>query len=168
MKLISPAKSNDILSLLNRQLSTREIANIVGVSQSTVCNIRKARLPNRTPKKSGRPPKLSEIQKRFIVRNVTSGKVNTATEMKKQLYDNIGVSICSDTIRNCLKNAGLRSFTKIKKPKLEKRHIKQRKKFARKYKSWTVEDLKRVIWSDETKINRIGSGGRKRAWKIPK
>ena len=28
-----------------------------------------------------------------------------------------------------------------------------------------MEDWKRVVWSDETKINRLGSDGRKWAWK---
>ena len=28
-----------------------------------------------------------------------------------------------------------------------------------------MEDWKRVVWSDETKINRIGSDGRKWVWK---
>ena len=37
--------------------------------------------------------------------------------------------------------------------------------FALKYKEWTVEDWKRVIWSDETKINRIASDGRQWVWK---
>jgi hypothetical protein len=32
--------------------------------------------------------------------------------------------------------------------------------FAEKYLHWTVEDWKRVIWSDETKINRFGSDRR--------
>src|SRR5579863_9446168 len=69
------------------------------------------------------------------------------------------------TVRNCLKEAGLKSFPKAKKPLLTKRHIRQRLAFARKYQHWTVEDWKRVIWSDETKINRLGSDGRKWAWK---
>lgn len=30
---------------------------------------------------------------------------------------------------------------------------------------WTVEDWKRVVWSDETKINRVGSDGRNWVWK---
>ena len=33
------------------------------------------------------------------------------------------------------------------------------------YVDWTVEDWKQVIWSDETKINRFGSDGRKWCWK---
>ena len=39
--------------------------------------------------------------------------------------------------------------------------------FALKYKDWTVEDWKRVIWLDETKINRLGSDGRSWVWKKP-
>jgi hypothetical protein len=37
--------------------------------------------------------------------------------------------------------------------------------FARYYKNWTVEDWKRILWSDETKINRIGSDGKIYTWK---
>ena len=31
--------------------------------------------------------------------------------------------------------------------------------------NWTVEDWKHVLWTDETKINRIGSDGRVYTWK---
>lgn len=38
--------------------------------------------------------------------------------------------------------------------------------FAYQYKDWTLEDWKRVCFSVESKINRIGSDGRKLAWKF--
>lgn len=44
-------------------------------------------------------------------------------------------------------------------------HRKKRLAFALKYQNWTVEDWKRVFWSDETKINRIGSDGKQWVWK---
>src|SRR3954469_19792037 len=37
--------------------------------------------------------------------------------------------------------------------------------FAISHKDWTVEDWKRVIWSDQTKINHLGSDGKKWVWK---
>ena len=49
---------------------------------------------------------------------------------------------------------------KKKKPFLSARHRQQRLAFALKQREWTVEDWKRVIQSDETKINRFGSDGR--------
>src|SRR3954470_4711683 len=59
----------------------------------------------------------------------------------------------------------MKAITKKKKPWLLPRHIRQRLDFALCHQHWTVEDWKRVIWSDETKINRLGSDGRKWAWK---
>ena len=54
---------------------------------------------------------------------------------------------------------------KKKKPLLSVRHRKARLAFAQKHREWTVEDWKRVIWSDETKINRFGSDEREWVWK---
>jgi transposase len=74
-------------------------------------------------------------------------------------------NISADTIRRALKEAGLKAITKKKKPRLLKRHIRQRLDFALRHQYWTTEDWKCVIWSDETKINRLGSDGRKWVWK---
>jgi hypothetical protein len=45
------------------------------------------------------------------------------------------------------------------------KHRQRKLNFALKYKNWTVKDWTRVIWSYETKINRIGSDGRMYVWK---
>ncbi|QRV78688.1 Transposase [Ceratobasidium sp. AG-Ba] len=37
--------------------------------------------------------------------------------------------------------------------------------FANIHKDWTVEDWTRVLWSDETKVNRLGSDGIHWGWK---
>jgi len=39
--------------------------------------------------------------------------------------------------------------------------------FAIAHKDWTLEDWKHVLWSDETKINHLGSDGRRWVWKKP-
>jgi hypothetical protein len=65
-----------------------------------------------------------------------------------------------------LKSASLKAVVKKKKPLLSVKHRKHRPNFALKYQHWTVEDWTRVIWSDETKINRIGSNRRKYVWKV--
>ena len=44
-------------------------------------------------------------------------------------------------------------------------HRNKHLNFALKYKEWTVEDRKRVIWLDKTKINRIVSYERQWVWK---
>ena len=44
------------------------------------------------------------------------------------------------------------------------RHRKARLEFAERHLDWTVEDWKKIVWSDETKINRFGSDGRDQVW----
>lgn len=36
--------------------------------------------------------------------------------------------------------------------------------FAKAYENFTTDDWKKVTWSDETKINRVGSDGRNWTW----
>jgi transposase len=64
-----------------------------------------------------------------------------------------------------LKQHSFIAVTKKKKPLLTAVHRKKRLAFALKHREWTVEDWKRVMWSDETKINRIGSDGKQWVWK---
>ena len=41
----------------------------------------------------------------------------------------------------------------------------ERLRWANEHKDWTIDDWKRVVWSDETKINRFGSDGAQWYWK---
>ena len=66
-----------------------------------------------------------------------------------------------------LKREGLKSAVKKKKPFLSSTHRKAHLEFALEYQYWTLDDWARVIWSDETKVNRLGSDGRLWVWKQP-
>ena len=55
----------------------------------------------------------------------------------------------------------------IKKSLLTKKHIKARYDFDLKHESWTVDDWKHVLFSDETKLNKRGSGGKVWTWRRP-
>ncbi|KAG1194385.1 hypothetical protein G6F35_013397 [Rhizopus arrhizus] len=79
----------------------------------------------------------------------------------------MGKSVSVDTVRRALKNAGLVSFVKPKKPLINERNRKRRLQWARQHIDWTVNDWMNVIWSDETKVNRFGSDGKSYAWKVP-
>ena len=59
----------------------------------------------------------------------------------------------------------MKAVVKQKRPLLRKRHRAARLYWAIAHKDWTLEGWKRVVWSDESKINRLGSDGRKWLWK---
>ena len=165
MKHISKEISNNIISLLDNGLSLRQIATQLGVSHTTVMRERMKARPNIQKRQGGQPTKLTITDKRQIIRTITSGKVDTAVQLVQELRTTTTTHVGADTIRRSLKQAGMKAITKKKKPRLLPRHIRQRLDFALCHQHWTVEDWKRVIWSDETKINRLGSDGRKWAWK---
>jgi len=70
------------------------------------------------------------------------------------------ISVCPNIVRLTLKKVGLRAFTKIRKPKTFTTPLKQRLDLAVKYREWTIDNWKKVIWSDETKVYQYRSDGR--------
>ena len=167
MKNISQDIHDRITHLLETGLSARKIASQVGISHSTVNRVCSQAMPNARKSRGGRPSKLTPRDKRKLVRLVTSGKVDTATQLQQELQNVMGIRINDQTVRNALKQEGLKAVVKKKRPRLLARHIKNRYEFALKYQYWTVEDWKRVVFSDETKISRLGSDGCKWVWKVP-
>src|SRR5688572_16882792 len=77
-----------------------------------------------------------------------------------ELKSRFGIQVSDRTIRRVLKKKGLKSVEKKKKPLLSKKNIKARLDFAKAHQYWTSDDWERVIFSDETKINRFNSDGR--------
>ena len=98
---------------------------------------------------------------------VTSGKADNAAQLTRELKNTTNINVSTDNVHRVLKEAGLKAVVKQKKPRLLPRHIRQHLDFALCHQHWTVEDWKRVIFSDETKINRLGSDGREWEWKEP-
>ena len=54
---------------------------------------------------------------------------------------------------------------KKKHPLLRPSHRQARLEWAERHKEYTIADWRRVVWSEETKINYIGSDERKWVWK---
>ena len=84
------------------------------------------------------------------MRDITSGKKYRGA---KQLIETSQNTIHSKAFRRKLCKAGLKSLRKNKRPSLSLKDRTFRLRFARKYESWTVEDLKSVVWSDETRTD---------------
>ena len=96
---------------------------------------------------------------------MTSGQFDNAVQATNFINSTLPQPVHPQTVRNALKEAGFYSATKKKVPMLKATHCQKHLKFAQYHESWTVEDWKRVLWSDETKINHIGSDGKVYIWK---
>jgi transposase len=165
MKPISDEVRNNIVSLLDSGLSGRQISARLNVGRSTVNRVRAATRHETEKPRAGRPAKLSVADKRRLVRTITSGKADNPVQVARELKHTVGVETSAQTVRRALKEVGLKAATKKRKPRLLPRHIRGRMDFALRHQHWTVEDWKQVVWSDETKINRLGSDGCKWVWR---
>lgn len=161
MKRVSQAKRAECLLMLQNGKSTRTISKELRISLGTISSIRSTS-PLQISNRAGPPRVLSARDRQRLVRLVLSGKADNASQLKKLAE----LKCSTQTIRNALRSEGLAARVKVKKPLLQAHHFSARLKFAQKYRYWTTDDWKRVIFSDETKINRMGSDGRTWVWGI--
>src|SRR5271157_145686 len=167
MKKISDATRSTIISLLDDGLSARQIAFRVKVGHSTVNKIRAVYHHTIPKSKGGRKPRLTANDKRHILRIWKSGERENAPQIACQLREDTGKDFSHDTIARALREAGLKAGRKPKKPKLLERHKKTRREWVYTHKNWSETDWERVIWSDETIIERYGDHGKKWIWRKP-
>ncbi len=170
MPQLSIEKRARIYALLEEGYQANIIASKEGVHKSTVTRLRQKKeetgsLENK--KRPGHPRVLSVHTERKILRLVTSNECSTAVSIQGNLKNHEKIQVSTETIRRTLRRNGLESRIKKKKPYLKKTHRKRRLDFAKRHRNWTVEDWKKVIWSDESKFMLFGSDGRQYCWKKP-
>lgn len=165
MKPISPKDLQHILYLLDSGHSGHSISKATGISTGSISNIRKKHRPTLLSSSGGCPKKLSPANIHYAVRQMTTSKADNATQLTSTLSTIIDQPLSHKTVRRALKSAGLKAVVKKKHPKLTTKHRRERMDFAIAHKDWTMEDWKRVVWSDETKVNRLGSDGKIWVWK---
>jgi transposase len=165
MRRVSQKQTDSVVSLLQAGKSVRDISKSLQIGLGTISRIKKKHCSTIPTSTGGRPRKLSQRDVQHAVRLITSGQSDTATDVTKSLRDITNQDLSPQTVRRYLKEAGMKSAVKKKKALLSSRHRKTRMEWAEAHKDYTVADWKRVVWTDETKINRLGSDGRAWVWK---
>ena len=158
MRPITPQQHAHIISLLPNYTHCK-IASKTDLSRSTVDGVAKEVELDKENSKGGCPAKLSETNKCFIAHQITSGHIDNAVQAAQFINPIIPQPIHPQTIRRALKKNNFQAVIKQKCPLLTQKHQQEHLKFAHTHSNWTVEDWKSVLWSDETKINRIGNDG---------
>jgi transposase len=164
MRPIPSATVKEAIRLMAEGASTRETARQLAISSASASRIYSANKENMSGNKAGRPRKIDTKTVEYLKVNVKRGLFKTAVEAKVQANKQLPQPVSASTIRRRLREAGLIAKRRMKRPALKKRHISGRLRFVTKYKEWTEDDWARVIWSDESKVNRICSDGLQWIW----
>lgn len=142
-----------------------EIAKILNISRKKVYNAINSCVENPDVLINGkiRKPRSRKTDARTdaaIVRMVKNDPFKSSRQIASDINQSLSTKISSRLVRRRLNEANLFGRISRKKPLLSKINISKRLNFAKTHQEKGLNFWKNVLWSDETKINRIGPDGR--------
>lgn len=153
-KRLSESEIARILELKKQNFTISKISKIVKRSRKVIYNLLKDPSNYGKKKSCGRPPVLSEQDKRAILR-IASNSTLTAREIAHRA----GVTADVRSVRRVLQRSKHLQRLKLKqKPPLTTEHKKHRLTFAKDRIHWRSK-WKRVIFTDEKRFNLDGPDG---------
>ncbi|KAK3916467.1 hypothetical protein KUF71_006241, partial [Frankliniella fusca] len=144
-----------IIRLHNKCWSLKKIADTVGRPRSTVQSIIDRFSATKTlanKPRSGRPPSLSESDKRFVVREIKKNPRTSAPKIAAALTVR-GTPVSTSTVRNTLRDVNFHGRQARKKFWVSKVNREKRLRFAEEHRNTGPEVFDKTIWTDESKYN---------------
>jgi transposase len=126
MRSISSTQLDIILSLLDQGLSSKAIASRTHLGHSNISKICSKHCPNLQKSNGGHPSELSSTTICHSMCLISIGKLDTATQVARELSHSHQVSVSSKTVCRTLRKQGMKANTKVKKAKLKPHHAKAR------------------------------------------
>ena len=151
--------------MLDAGQSAHSIASATGLHVSTISRLCSKEHSELQKAAGGCSSKLFSANMCHAICLILSGKAENAVQVTKALTNIVNQPLSATTVHWHLKKTGMKALVKSKHPLLSAKHHKACLDYAYALKDWTVEDWKKVVWSDETKINHLGSDGHKWVWK---
>lgn len=152
---ISPKKRTKIVTLSEHtSMTQRDIAKECCVSLGAVNKILKKKRETGTIEvnrkgKCGRKRKTTARDEVFLIRESRLNPRKTSQELQQDLA-HAGVVVHDSTVRKRLIEGGRKTIRPQKKQLLTAAMMKKRYDWAKLYKGWTVEDWRKVLFSDES------------------
>ena len=157
------------IGMLHSGLSQKHVANVLSVSQSVVSRMWNRLITTgnvRHLHAGGRERSTNEVQDRFLMVQAQRHRFDNATTFRRDFQNATGVRISTQTIRNRLHDAGLRSRRPAIRVPLTV-HVQMPLAWARDHVTWTQNDWAPVLFTDESRFCVDFTDRRARLWRIP-
>lgn len=141
--------------------SKKKISDITGVPRTTVIRIiQKLETEGNSSRKSGsgRKRKTTKREDKIIIRESKKDPFLTAVDISRIVSTDHNINVSHDTVNRRLNEAGLPSRVARKKPFISDTNVEKRLNWCLKYKDWTVEQWKRVLFCDESAFTLVYHG----------
>ena len=109
----------------------------------------------------------NEVQDRFLVVQAWCHRFDNATTLRKDFQNATDVRISTQTIRNGLHDAGLRSRRSAIRVPLTRYHVQMRLAWARDHVTWTQNDWVPVLFTDDSRFCVDFTDRHARVWRMP-
>ncbi|KAK2958494.1 putative Transposable element Tcb2 transposase [Blattamonas nauphoetae] len=166
-------KRGAAIALKRTGLSQREIGRRLEVPKSTIQQFfrvhRNSRLSNadlKDRRRSGRPRCTTRRQDRFIIRSITNDPSTDTSTVAAELPTQDGRPVSERTIRRRAAEAGLVHRVKRNAPLLTQAQRANRLRFAEAHINRTVDELKNVLFSDESSVECGENHGQHWTWRM--
>ena len=147
-------------------MGNRTIGKQLGEKATIIRKWKKFKMTVNHPR-SGAPCKISTQGASMIMRKVRDQPRTTRQDLVNDLK-RAGTTVSKKTISNTLRRHGLKSCSSRNIPLLKPAHVQARLKFANDHLDDPEEELEKVMWSDETKIELFGLNSTRRVWRKKK
>lgn len=159
-----------IIVYFEEGLTQREIAQKIDTTQATV-----SRVLSKYKKygsidhfgSNGRTPVVDDAIANVIRLELTKNSKTSLRKLAKSIEKSHNITINHCTIKNYLNDINLFAYNPISKPLLTSRYINLRFEASKRFMFMSEEDVKSVIFSDESKFNLFYSDGKVSVWREP-
>ncbi|CAF1597481.1 unnamed protein product [Adineta ricciae] len=152
-KPIDPFARAQIVALHNAGFKQVDISTHLGKSRCCVQNaIRKFKNHGHynDMKRSGRPKKISGSDICYLKRLVRGDVRLSASKVTSELNISLSNPVSVVSVRRYIKDLGYEYVVKLKQQWLSAKHRQRRIAWCKQYSSWTCDDWRKVIFSDES------------------
>lgn len=146
---LTDAQRRQIIGLRHAKTNFRKIEAIVGCSKETAKSVfyQWRRDSTISTHRTGAPPIISKLDKRRLVRATQNNRKQPLQDITYLIAPHASIR----TVQPFLGQTHIKKWIAADRQELKKDFACRQFKWALKYKDWTAEDWKRVIWSDKCK-----------------
>ncbi|KAI6651890.1 hypothetical protein LOD99_4769 [Oopsacas minuta] len=133
-------------------MTQKDVANHLSKGIATIKRCWKRHINNQSLNHrpgAGRPLKLNPVAKMIISKSL--GKRHQSIRRLSEKLKSKGHSNSKSSVQSYLKKSvGAKPFKRHKQPKLTPKHKENRLLCCQKYRNWSVDNWKCILWSDES------------------
>jgi DNA-binding CsgD family transcriptional regulator len=167
-KQLSISEKEHMLRWKKEGATHKEIARRLNISKSTVSyNLKKMYMNDFSSKRHlcGRKTSLTKNEIEKVNKIVEENRRLSGTKIADIVKRDMHKIISPKTAKRYIKLGGLKAVSARRVPYVSKINKEKRLNFALKYILKPKEFWKKVIWTDETKLNLFSSDGKTRVWR---